>query len=158
MSTNRPSSSCDYVSPRPCVAVLIVRGGALLLARRAVDPRKGMWDIPGGFIDPNESAEQAVAREIDEETSLKVTDMEYLGSVPDVYGDAGAPTLNLAFAANVSGEEPTARDDVASLHWVLLDRLPAESEMAFAHQRQIIQWCRERAARQECQEDKCPGD
>lgn len=134
----------EYHNPKPCVAVLIIRNNLmLLLARRAVDPRKGLWDIPGGFIDPSESAEQAVAREIEEETSLRVTSVKYLRSVPDEYGDSNTPTLNLVFIAEVAEGEPTPRDDVASLHWVPFDKLPPESEMAFPHQKQVLRWCQE---------------
>jgi ADP-ribose pyrophosphatase YjhB (NUDIX family) len=147
-----------YENPKPCVAVLIVRDARmLLLARRAVDPGKGKWDIPGGFIDRGESAEQAVAREIEEETSLKVTSVKYLGSVPDEYGDSNAPTLNLAFIVEVSEGKPTPQDDVASLEWVPLDKLPPESEMAFAHQKHVLLWCQEWAAGQERQEGERPG-
>src|SRR6516162_1006284 len=70
----------DYNNPKPCVAIMIVDQGKLLLARRAVEPAKGMWDIPGGFIDAGESAEQAVVREALEETALQVEVAAFLGS------------------------------------------------------------------------------
>ena len=139
-------------SPKPCVAVLIDKNDSLLLARRAVDPAKGKWDILGGFIEPGESAEEAVAREIKEETSLEVTGVEYLGSIPDEYGHNGTPTLNLVFSAQVSAGDPKAQDDVASLHWVSVGQFPVDSEMAFAHQKTVLTWCRKRAGRSKDQE------
>lgn len=53
----------DYQDPKPCVAIFITQNNKVLLARRGVEPFKGMWDIPGGFIESGESAEQAVIRE-----------------------------------------------------------------------------------------------
>jgi ADP-ribose pyrophosphatase YjhB (NUDIX family) len=147
----RPQPRCrrcgfvDYQNPRPCVAVLILNNGRLLLARRGVEPAKGAWDIPGGFIDASESAEEAVVREALEETALHVRVREYLGSVPDVYGDRGVPTLNLCYLAEVVSGELRAQSDVAALEWVALDRLP--DRMAFAHQDQLLRWAVQRAGR-----------
>src|SRR6266849_8161058 len=72
----------DYQNPRPCVTILILEERRVLLARRAVEPAKGMWDIPGGFIETGESAEEAVVREALEETVLHVRVTAYLGSLP----------------------------------------------------------------------------
>ena len=60
----------DYANPKSCAGALIVEEGKVLLAKRRCEPFKGMWDLPGGFIESGESAEQAVVREILEETHL----------------------------------------------------------------------------------------
>ncbi|MBV9125781.1 MAG: NUDIX domain-containing protein [Planctomycetes bacterium] len=132
----------DYQNPRPCVAILILDENRVLLARRAVEPAKGMWDIPGGFIEANESAEQAVVREAREETDLHVQVAAYLGSLPDVYGHRGVPTLNFCFLTEVVAGEVKAQSDVAELQWVDLNCLP--DRMAFAHQQQMLHWAQAR--------------
>ena len=114
----------DYQNPRPCVCFLILKGRDVLLARRAIEPAKNMWDIPGGFVDSGESAEQAVIREALEETSLRVRIREYFGSLPDIYGDREVPTLNFCFLAEIVSGELRAQSDVAELQWVGLDCLP----------------------------------
>lgn len=134
----------DYENPRPCVAVLIVGAGRVLLARRAVEPARGAWDVPGGFIDKGETAEEAVVRESREETTLEVRVAGYLGSLTDVYGERGWPTLNLCFLAEVVSGVPAARSDVEELQWFEGDRLP--ERMAFPHQKQLLQWARARLA------------
>jgi NAD+ diphosphatase len=133
----------DYQNPKPCVAIIIVDAtGQVLLGRRRFEPRRGMWDIPGGFIDRDESAEEAVVRECREETSLEIAQMEYLGSVSDAYDDRGTRTLNLVFLVRqVIGKECPA-DDVAELRWFAASEIPAE--LAFPHQSHALQWALDR--------------
>jgi ADP-ribose pyrophosphatase YjhB (NUDIX family) len=70
-----------YLNVAAAVAGLIRdERGRLLITVRGKEPGKGKWDLPGGFADPNESAEQALAREIREEVGLEVTAMRYFGS------------------------------------------------------------------------------
>jgi len=135
----------DYGNPKPCVAVLIQRGRRLLLARRAIEPAKGMWDIPGGFIEGGESVEKAVKREVLEETALRLKNIQYIGSVADTYADSTVgriPTLNLCFIGlpRVGREHPGS--DVAQLCWFLPDELPRQ-QLAFSHQQEVLKkWTR----------------
>jgi ADP-ribose pyrophosphatase YjhB (NUDIX family) len=134
----------DYRNPAACVAVLIIRSGQLLLARRGTEPAKGEWDTIGGFVDEYESAEEAVARETQEETGLEVSKTDYLGSVPDHYGSEQKPILHLCFLASVVGGNPVASSDVASLAWFSLDELP--DQMAFPNQLKVLGLLKERLA------------
>jgi NADH pyrophosphatase NudC (nudix superfamily) len=127
----------DYANPKPCVAVVVEQEGRVLLGRRAFDPAKGLWDILGGFIDANETAEEAVRREILEETGLRVTIKRYLGSFPDTYGPRGLPVLNLAFVAVAEGGTTQAASDVAELRWFAEEDLP--EVWAFPHQVKVIE-------------------
>ena len=143
----RPVPTCrqcgfkDWGNPKPCVAVLVVQDGRLLLARRAVEPAKGEWDVLGGFIDAGETAEHAAAREMLEETGLTVRVTRYLGSLVDTYGPRGDPTLNLIFVAEPTGGTPTAKSDVAELRWFDAAELPRT--MAFTHQHEVLRRWRE---------------
>lgn len=130
----------QYDNPKPCVAVLIVSGNEILLGKRAVEPRKGYLDILGGFIDSGETAEDAVRREIQEETGLTITKLYYLASLPDVYGDTGIPTLNFCYVAEVEGRA-VAASDVESLHRIEFSELP--HELAFAHQTKALKLYRD---------------
>jgi NADH pyrophosphatase NudC (nudix superfamily) len=79
--------------------------GRILLTVRAAEPMKGMLDLPGGFVDPGEKAEDALAREIREELNLTVKreSYRYLGSFPNVYPYVGITyrTLDLAYRCSV---------------------------------------------------------
>ena len=115
-------SECDfvyYMNAAAAVAGLIVDSRErLLVTVRARDPEKGTLDLPGGFIDPGETAEAALAREIEEELNLKVAAMEYFMSMPNryLYRQVLYATLDLAFVCRVddfSGMRPM--DDIADV-------------------------------------------
>jgi len=68
--------------PIACVgAVVVDDAGRYLLVRRGREPSKGLWSIPGGKVEPGESDEQATAREVLEETGLRVTVGDFVGHV-----------------------------------------------------------------------------
>ncbi|MDH4202586.1 MAG: NUDIX domain-containing protein [Phycisphaerae bacterium] len=94
-----------FFNPAAAVAGLIANdAGQLLVTVRAADPGKGSWDLPGGFIDPGETAEHALAREIFEELNLDVASMDYFGSAPNEYTYKGVTysTLDMAFICHVA--------------------------------------------------------
>jgi len=72
---------------KPCAGALVVRDGKLLLLRRVIEPWAGTWDIPGGFCDPLEHPIETAAREVMEETGLRVRITGFLGMWLDTYGD-----------------------------------------------------------------------
>ncbi len=81
-------TSCGYIyfhNVAAAVAAIIEIDNKVLLLRRAHDPQKGLLDLPGGFVDYRESLEEALAREVMEETSLAITDIRYFGSFANVY-------------------------------------------------------------------------
>jgi ADP-ribose pyrophosphatase YjhB (NUDIX family) len=67
------------------VGAILDLAGKILLIRRGKDPGKGRLDLPGGFVDPGESAEEALRREIQEELGIDAGPLEYVGSYPNVY-------------------------------------------------------------------------
>jgi mutator protein MutT len=134
----------DYQNPRPCVGCFIHDAGRVLLSRRAVEPARGEWDLVGGFIEPGETAEDAVRREVREETTLRVEPAAYLGSLPDVYGDRDYPTLNLIYLVRRVSGDPKPKDDVAELGWFEIDAIP---DLAFPHQLQAVRLLRHHLGR-----------
>ena len=120
-----------YQNPRASTAAFILNGkGELLVARRGKEPAKGTLDLPGGFVDNDENAEQGMVREIFEETGLKVeaTEVTYLFSIPNVYHYSGMDihTLDLFFLCRVDDQEVKAADDAAELTWLPLREVYVE--------------------------------
>lgn len=119
-----------YLNSSAAVAAVIVNGrGELLAAVRAEEPARGTLDLPGGFVNPGESLEEGLAREIYEETGCEPESMKYLFSLPNEYVFSGVvvPTTDNIFLCRLKDEENLcAGDDAASLLWIPHCELRAE--------------------------------
>lgn len=130
---NEKSKACRdcgfvyYFNPSSAtVAFILNERNELLVCRRAKDPKKGTLDLPGGFIDMFETAEEGVIREVMEETSLKVDKATYLFTLPNIYIYSGFPvhTLDMFFLCEVKETSVfEANDDVADSFFLPLDRI-----------------------------------
>jgi ADP-ribose pyrophosphatase YjhB (NUDIX family) len=124
-----------YANSAPCACAIVEDdAGRVLLGRRAIEPYRGLWDTPGGYLEELEHPLDGLRRELHEETGLTVEPTRFLGVWIDVYGDGPAAnaTLNLFWVVRVVAGEPVAADDVAELHWFEPDALPAAGELAFS--------------------------
>lgn len=122
-------SRCDityYRNAKPGAAVLPIRDGKVLLAKRGREPYKGMYDIIGGFMEADEAPEDAAIREAKEETGLDVKITRLLGIYVDRYGEDGDYTLNMHYIAEVLGGEMQAMDDIVDLEWIPIEDVPME--------------------------------
>lgn len=128
--------NCGYVQyPDPKVAVIacVEHGGRLLLVRRGINPGKGLWALPGGFIDAGELPDAALRRELLEETALHVQVSELLGIYPMEHQDGPSLGFVMAYRAGLpAGAAPTAQalDDAAEVRWFAPADVP--TDLAFA--------------------------
>jgi 8-oxo-dGTP diphosphatase len=90
-----------YNNPAPTAMGLIERDGKLLILKRAIDPNRGKWEFPGGFVESGEGPAEALSREVSEETRLTIKIIRILGAYPDEYG-AGAKLVSTAYVCAVS--------------------------------------------------------
>ena len=144
-------SNCGFANfygPVAAVGGLVINEQReLLLVRRAREPGKGKWGLPGGFVDRDETIEQALSREVLEETSLRVSHARYLTSFPNLYeyGGVVAPVIDLFYVCQVAdqGEIRLADGELDSFSWLTPTQRHLQ-EMAFASNRQAIEkWLRE---------------
>mgnify|MGYP001066338014 CR=1 FL=1 len=118
-------SKCGFIyyfnSSAAVVAVIENNTGEILVARRAKDPAKDTLDLPGGFIDMYETAEEAAFREVKEETRLIVKSIQYLFSIPNIYNYSNfeVHTVDMFFKCKVDDfSELKAQDDVSELLFI----------------------------------------
>ncbi|MEA4985832.1 MAG: NUDIX domain-containing protein [Paludibacter sp.] len=115
-----------YVNPSAAVGAFILNPkDELLVCVRANEPSKGKWDLPGGFVDDHETAEQAIVREIQEELGMKVDAGTCLFTEPNEYTYSGwtLPTLDIFFLFEVEAANPVPADDVADCFFVPLNEV-----------------------------------
>jgi len=125
----KPSTETDASGPWPRAAAsaVLFRGEAVLLVERDRGPSEGLWSLPGGSIEPGETAEDAARREVQEETGL-VAHMSGLAGVYDIIDrdEAGTVVLHYVIATyfgRADDGEPRARDDVRAARFFALDGL-----------------------------------
>lgn len=116
--------------PALTVDGVVVRNGCLLLIRRGNEPFKGRYALPGGFVDYGERTEDAVVREVREETGLNTSVRGLVGVYSDPARDPRGHTVSVVYLLAVSGGEPAGGDDALTAEFLPLDRLP---ELAFDH-------------------------
>lgn len=94
------------------VAIIPDQRGRVLVLRRARDPGKGLYGLPGGFVDPGESIEEALRREVQEEVGLTLTHLCYLGSFPNRYHYRGVivPVTDVVFVCQAADLRPQRVD------------------------------------------------
>lgn len=130
-----------FFNAKPTVTVIVSNDkDEILLTKRAREPFKDWWDLPGGFVEEDESLEQAAQRELEEETGLKIGQLQYVGSVAEDYHFEGEIFSIVAaiFTGKVPGDaKVTVADDVIDYVFVPKQEIDPE-KIAFDNQREFF--------------------
>lgn len=133
----RVCPACGYVhftDPKVGVGVAVVDEGRLLLVRRAMNPERGKWSLPAGFLDQGEDPRDTAAREVLEETGLIVA----VEAVLDVFHNGpeqSGASIFILYRARLVGGRLQAGDDADDAGFFTFDQLP---ELAFASTRAAV--------------------
>lgn len=111
--------------------MFVEQNGKILLGKRGVDPERGKWGLPGGYVDYAEDPAQAAVREFIEETGLTVE----ITALLDVIFPVGGVTIVIAYAGRITDGTLCAADDVEAVGWFGPDDLP---EIAFQSTQRIL--------------------
>jgi 8-oxo-dGTP diphosphatase len=117
-------------SPALTVDAVILKENSIVLIKRKKDPFKGMWAIPGGFVEWGETVEQAAIREAKEETCLDVKIEKLIGVYSDPIRDPRGHTVSVCFLCREVGGDLMAATDAGDARYFKLSELP---ELAFDH-------------------------
>lgn len=123
--------------PGLAVDAIILDGEAVVLVKRKNRPYAGMWALPGGFVEYGETVEDAVKREVLEETGLLVEIEKLVGVYSDPNRDPRGHTVSVVFLCRKAGGRMKADSDAADVGVFPLAKLPP---LAFDH-RKIIEDC-----------------
>jgi 8-oxo-dGTP diphosphatase len=128
--------SYEYKYPRPavtadCIVITKEADPAVLLIERGDNPFKGSWAFPGGFMNMDETTEQCAIRELEEETELRVSNVQQIGAYSKIDRDPRGRTITVAYLAIVDKPiDVSGQDDAAKADWWPLFNLP---HLAFDH-------------------------
>lgn len=134
MKMDKPRRTCracgfvHFTDPKVGVGVLVVQEGSVLLVRRMMNPERGKWSLPAGFLDHGEDPKETAVREVWEETHLHVT----IDALIDVYfnppTDEGGASVFILYQGHVNGGQLQAGDDADAAAFFAGGALP---ELAF---------------------------
>lgn len=134
-----------YKNPTPTTDVIITREEEILVVKRKRNPFKDELAIPGGFINENETVEQAAVREIMEETALPIRLKEILGVYSDPKRDPRKHIITTVFIGEIIGNkkiEPVAGDDASAIKWISIGSI-SDFKFAFDHKKilnDFVRW------------------
>ncbi|MBP1625646.1 MAG: putative ADP-ribose pyrophosphatase [Holophagaceae bacterium] len=138
MVHGRPRPACPdcrfvhFPNPRVAAVAFVTRENHVLLVKRGVQPEKGKWALPAGFIDLGEHPEKAAIREVKEETGLDITIERQMG----LNFDPTSKAIVILYKAQTIGGSLAASDDAADARWFDRKDLP---ELAFESTRKAVQ-------------------
>lgn len=132
-----------YHNIAAAVAIVFTFEDKVLFTVRNVEPDKGKWDLPGGFIDPSENAEEAACREIKEELGIEVkpNDLKYITTSPNNYLYKNVPyrTMDIFYESKLDSAalNITAEDEIQDLIWVKRSEIDV-NQIGFVSIRKVI--------------------
>lgn len=115
------------MQPRVGVAVLVIKDGTFLMGQRRGSHGEGTWSAPGGWLEYRESFEDAGAREVKEETSRDVKDLQFAGITNNIFRDNQVHSITVWLTARWVRGKPTITepDKFIDQKWVDIENLPA---------------------------------
>ena len=126
-----------YADPKVAAGAVVERDRRVLLLRRAIEPARGRWTFPGGYVDRGEPVPAAAVREAFEEAGVRIT----LGELLGVYSARGNPVVLIVYRARLAAGEARPGPEAEEVRWVAAPDIPW-SELAFpSTAAALADWC-----------------
>lgn len=123
-----------YSNPVPAACCFVARGDELLFVQRSVEPAKGLWCLPGGFVEVGETTEEAALRELEEETGLRGRSARLIGANTQPSRISGA-VIVMGYSVDDWEGEPIAATDAMDVGFFPPDKRPP---LAFQAHRELL--------------------
>lgn len=120
---------------------IIQNSSSILLIKRSNDPYKNQFALPGGFVNKGETIEEAIKREVYEETSLEVHPIDILGVYSDPKRDPRGHMMTVVFIVLVIRGNPSSGDDAKEISWIPIEKIN-DIKIAFDHKLVIHDYLR----------------
>lgn len=124
-----------YMNPIPAVAVILVQNQQIVLVKRKYEPRKGLWSLPAGFMEFDETTEQTAIREAKEETNLDIKVKELFGVFPG-FDDPRVHVVVIVYRGEIINGQVKPGDDADEVSFFSLHDLP--EDIAFTAHRRVL--------------------
>jgi len=124
----------NYKTPRITIDGIIIKDQKILLVKRKNDPFKDKWALPGGFVEYGEKTEDAIMREVLEETGLRTKINQLAGVYSDPNRDPRGHTITIVYTLDIIGGELKAGDDASDVKFFNAEELP---KLSFDHDKII---------------------
>ncbi len=134
-----------YLNPVVAAGTLVEQDDRIVLVRRGVEPGQGLWGLPAGYVEADESVEEAAIRETREESGL-IVELDGLLGVYSFGTEGDVRGVLILYAAHAVGGALRAGDDAMEVGWFTPETLPPDEQIAFwTHRQALHEWCRARA-------------
>lgn len=134
---NKKCQFIFYQNSKPTASAIIFKGNKVLLTKRAVEPKKGWWDVPGGFLEKDEHPEDGLRREMREELGVKIEIIRMLGIYMGEYlAEHPESTLNIYYLAKIKKGKIKPADDITEARWFTKKTMPRK--LAFKNNQEAI--------------------
>jgi len=136
---------CKFENPKVTVTAVIIKDGKILVLKRNEEPFKGEWDFTGGYLQKDETPEEALKREVREELGVDC-ELTFLGYFTGTasYHDYEFPIINITYYANLVGEIKLDKEENSEMAWVPISELKT---VAFDSNQKILKVVKERFAK-----------
>ena len=139
-SVVKACENCDFIywnNPIACVSVVLHQNDKVLMLQRANEPFKKFWVLPGGFMNINETPEEAIKREVKEETGLDIQVDGIVGAYR-IDNDPRGIHIDIIYHGKLNGQSPTLNKESGG--WSLFSKEELPIDIAYKHKNAIIDW------------------
>jgi 8-oxo-dGTP diphosphatase len=130
-----------YKSPKITVDGIIIKDDEIILIKRKYEPYKNSWALPGGYVEYNEKTEDAIIREIFEETGIKTKINKLIGVYSDPKRDPRGHTISIIYELKIINGKIKSGDDASEVDFFKFDDIP--EKLSFDHKKIISDYLKE---------------